>query len=897
VRHGSAVVRALALGLLASSALLPATVSGTVKDASGAPVVGVTVELHSAGGLSLAAKTGDDGVFRFADVAAGAYRLRVAQPGFEPWQADIAADAPPVEIHLAIATLRQQVDVTAARGANADPVYRALRDAPAEEPLLVENVMLRRDNGVLTLKSGVLAFTAPVMGRNTEAVFSGDGSFTFQPASAIEADHVRSLIGTELIEEQFDRALFCFTDHTAEEIRSQAGKRTSDARLNDVLHEFRKHLRSRPEQMHSLTEALLHSDEMDNVDADILADLYSPAQPGFFSAYLHGRKHADLRFHVKPRGVLPGLPAPEEVAVIHLDPGSDQEGIWYLGHFAREIKDRTASSDENKRIVEAESYRIDTAVGHNDHLTAVATVRFHAVTHGDRLIRFSLLPSLRVARVSSGNREIAFVQEDRKEDGSFYVVMPAPMEPGAAYTVTIEYQGDRVLRNEGGGNFSVGARESWYPNVNAFRDHAHYDLIFRVPKQYTLVGVGKLEKRWVEEGYACSQWVSPAPLAVAGFNYGDFKERDVRDTQLDFTIEGYAAKGVPDYLKGAERIGAIGSLTPAGLMANTMVDAQNALRIYNVWFGKPEYGRIAITQQPQFNFGQSWPTLVYLPFAAYLDSTQRWRLMGQIQNRLTEFVEEVTPHEVSHQWWGHEVGWTTYHDQWLSEGFATFSAGLFLQLTEKSLDKYMNYWVQARRTLVEKNNYGQRTNDAGPIWLGLRLATAKNERAYQSVVYYKGAYILHMLRAMMYEPQDGDKRFIAMMHDFVDQNLNRNASTQNFQRVVEKHMRPAMDLTRDGKMDWFFREWVYGTTLPHYKFDYDVTPAGDGFVLHGSLTQSEVTPDFTMLVPMYVEFSGPLMRLGLVRVTGNSTAEISQIKLPQKPKRVVINAFHDVLEQ
>ena len=58
-------------------------------------------------------------------------------------------------------------------------------------------------------------------------------------------------------------------------------------------------------------------------------------------------------------------------------------------------------------------------------------------------------------------------------------------------------------------------------------------------------------------------------------------------------------------------------------MDGTMVDAQNALRVYAVWFGKSEFDRIAITQQPQFNFGQSWPSLVYLPMSAYLDSTQR----------------------------------------------------------------------------------------------------------------------------------------------------------------------------------------------------------------------------------------------------------------------------------
>ncbi len=70
--------------------------------------------------------------------------------------------------------------------------------------------------------------------------------------------------------------------------------------------------------------------------------------------------------------------------------------------------------------------------------------------------------------------------------------------------------------------------------------------------------------------------------------------------------------------------------------------------------------------------------------------------MGGISAALTEFVDEVTAHEVSHQWWGHEVGWSSYHDQWLSEGFAIFSAGLFLQFTGKDQAKYLAYWQHAR---------------------------------------------------------------------------------------------------------------------------------------------------------------------------------------------------------
>jgi hypothetical protein len=72
-------------------------------------------------------------------------------------------------------------------------------------------------------------------------------------------------------------------------------------------------------------------------------------------------------------------------------------------------------------------------------------------------------------------------------------------------------------------------------------------------------------------------------------------------------------------------------------------------------------------------------------------------------------------------------------------------------------------------------------------------------------------------------------------------------------------------------------------------------PEADGKVLlKGTLTQSEVSERFTMLVPVFLDFDGKLVRLGLVTINGNSTKDF-QVRLPQKPKRVLVNAFHDVL--
>jgi hypothetical protein len=77
---------------------------------------------------------------------------------------------------------------------------------------------------------------------------------------------------------------------------------------------------------------------------------------------------------------------------------------------------------------------------------------------------------------------------------------------------------------------------------------------------------------------------------------------------------------------------------------------------------------------------------------------------------------------------------------------------------------------------------------------------------------------------------------------------------------------------------------------------YSLKPEPDGkTLLTATLTQSGVSDNFKMLVPVYLDFDGKIMRLGEATITGNSTTPEFKIKLPQKPKRVVINYYNDLL--
>jgi hypothetical protein len=880
------------------------TISGTVVDPSGALVVGAKIEI-TGGDLTQAILLSSDELGKFAspDLKPATYSLRVMRDGFEVLveTIDLRGGPAQVKLKLSIANAKENIVVTAKHMefANSDPLYRQLRNIGLGKTFRIVNFTAQLDVADVHFDKGTLTFLEPVNGIVTGAIFIGEGHFNLKPVTAVDTLELKRRTGTAEADEDFTEAVFRFTaDHRLTFLPGlgERVERPSDA--ENVFKQWKERERKRREEAQGFTEAILHGESMDNIDADLLAALYNPSHPQFFNAYVHGKKHKDLRFFMRARvGALPQLDSPEEVALINYDPEGMDDGVWYLAHLKSEYQNRTANSHEDRRLFATHRYKIETVVSKNDHLFSTTTITFEPLIAGERVLKFGLLPNLRVTRVTDElGQDLHYIQESRKEDGSFYAILRDSPQTGKEYSVTVQYEGDKVLDKAGEGSFYVRARTSWYPNLNGFGERALYDLTYKVPRKYKVISVGKLQGESVEQDYAVTHWITPNPVAVAGFNYGAYRKLEMPDQISGYKISGYYLSELPDNLRHAA---ALQSMAPGSMTEYALEQTRAQLQLCSFYFGKSPYDEIYVTEQPDFAFGQSWPNLIYLPISAYTDSTQRWMLFGNINSKFAGFVQEVTPHEVAHQWWGHAVGWATYHDQWLSEGFAEFSAGLFLQQAVGGnwRKDYIDFWGRLQKRILDKNNFGVAPNDAGPLWMGLRLVSPRSEDAYQNVTYPKGAYVLQMLRSMMYSSDDQDKAFIAMMHDFVDSHRDKAASTESFKAIAEKHMNKSMDFAGNGRLDWFFNEWVYGTQVPRYKFEYQLLPADGGKVkLHMTLTQSEVNGQFAMLVPVFGDFGKGMVRLGQIPIIGNSTRSVDAV-LPAQPKKVALNAYKDILER
>jgi hypothetical protein len=81
-------------------------------------------------------------------------------------------------------------------------------------------------------------------------------------------------------------------------------------------------------------------------------------------------------------------------------------------------------------------------------------------------------------------------------------------------------------------------------------------------------------------------------------------------------------------------------------------------------------------------------------------------------------------------------------------------------------------------------------------------------------------------------------------------------------------------------------------------FNYTVAAQPNGsYLVKANLAQSDVNQNFVALASIYADLDGKIGLLGRVRMIGSSNLNDLKLPLPNKPKRVLINANYDVLSR
>lgn len=164
-----------------------------------------------------------------------------------------------------------------------------------------------------------------------------------------------------------------------------------------------------------------------------------------------------------------------------------------------------------------------------------------------------------------------------------------------------------------------------------------------------------------------------------------------------------------------------------------------------------------------------------------------------------KLFSDMLIHELAHHWWGNAVGPKTWKDIWLNEGFATYSEALYY---EKQSDiSALQSTLRAKFAMFPS---GTLYNPGNAL--------------FTSLIYNKGAWVLHMLRKEI-----GEEYFFKLLREYFVQYKYSNASTNDFKLLSEKISKK--------NLKTFFDQWVYkGEGIIELGGTWSTKKNGDDFV-------------------------------------------------------------------
>ncbi|MCD4830135.1 MAG: T9SS type A sorting domain-containing protein [Candidatus Cloacimonetes bacterium] len=190
-------------------------------------------------------------------------------------------------------------------------------------------------------------------------------------------------------------------------------------------------------------------------------------------------------------------------------------------------------------------------------------------------------------------------------------------------------------------------------------------------------------------------------------------------------------------------------------------------------------------------------------------------------------------HELGHSWAGNSLTISSWSDVWLKEGFAVYSEALWAE---------HNFGSQALFDYMDAEDSGSALDE--PLY---RDPDGTASHIFNSVVYRKGGWTVHMLRYVM-----GDDAFFDFLPAyFSDPDLRYgNTDMQALENVAEA--------VHGSQLDWFFDQWFYQEGRPRYEYAlYVMDPALPPVVAINSLPYSGET--FDMYLPYtYMDYEGRL---------------------------------------
>ena len=351
--------------------------------------------------------------------------------------------------------------------------------------------------------------------------------------------------------------------------------------------------------------------------------------------------------------------------------------------------------------------------------------------------------------------------------GFLLIELPSAAAAGAPLKLRFTIEGDLLYRPEGD-NFWLLGYSSWFPRPNLAGSSFAWKCRLRVRKPFMPILNGRETERKQDGDWNVAAAEFDHPIFYPVVMAGKYSIEEEKEDGRVFRIASYAYVNH----RATEHLSKL---------------ASQIIKFYEPFLGPFPQPEFTIVEIDSYGFGVAPPGMMFITREAF----------SQHEDDLTKLfsqgLNERFAHEIAHQYWGDQVQWADDLNEWLSESFAEYCAGLALRRIKGD---------GAYRSVI--GDWEQRTHDVGDH---ATVATANRlvgERSFfdrTNLLYGKGPYLLHVLNQEL-----GDQIFLTALKTYQSNRKWRGGSTALFENLLEF-------LTKKSQAD-FFDRYYWGTEAP-----------------------------------------------------------------------------------
>ncbi|HLG17410.1 MAG TPA: M1 family aminopeptidase [Blastocatellia bacterium] len=505
-----------------------------------------------------------------------------------------------------------------------------------------------------------------------------------------------------------------------------------------------------------------------------------------------------------------------------------------------------ASAQEEGPTIDVTSYKIAAELLPDSHtLKAVTVITFKPAKQTQSAV-FEMNGSLAITSVKGpdGKTALQFIQ-DRVNELNVKINLGQLYPAESDITLTFEYAGplatseggpipDRRLAYVGPEGSYLFYASRWFPFHGYAADRASSEITFTVPENWLVAGHSATPVTPVptKDKRRSFTFVEPQPTLLGSFAAGQFINRTVNSggIQVDlFALPGSEA-----------RLDEFGQ------------EIAQIIQFCNNRFGPYAFGNRFVVAEVDDESLDSY-TGAGIAFLAHQTLvSQRPLPVGDLAR------------EVAYQWWGQAVGLRSFDDSFLSQGLAQYSSVLYRE-SQQSAAEFQGTLAEVIEQALAFEQEASITR--APIQLN------DQSPAYRSIVFYKGAYVYHMLRGTI-----GDEKFSTLIKNYYSTFKGRNATIDDFESLADK--------VAGSSLRGFFGLWVDSTGVPEFRVDYSIIRTKEGkFKVRGTVRQN--LDSFRGPVELALEAEGGKATRTTMELRGTSAD--FEIAAEGKPLEVVVD--------